>query len=797
MNRLALFNPAKSVLPAMLALVLPLRPLAAGTDLNGDKAVDVADAQAFLRSVADASPPAKSLDLDGDGAVGLSDALLYGRWINGLYEKPSAGLGTLYFRNPADTAAFAGYQADLKAKAAWSMTDLQQRYPSAPAAPPGYAQGQVQYESEVATALAKWAPPDWSKAQFLSQVRSQGMAVSASLSFPNYFQALDKIHTEDLPLMFTTDAMLHSIFLSYDHILMELETNVFSASLEKILDASLDYAQANYEDQNGTDVQDMLTTALLLLNPARSNVSKSAAVSANLAAVAAQQLGPFRMYGIDTIVDWTQFKPRGHYTKTPQLSAYFQAMMWLSRADLSLDLRAQPKTGGPKASFTRMKKDALILWDCVLNSGSYPAWLEFNGYVEYMVGMSDGLNMKGMGAVAQALGVTSVPEFLKSFPEARFDSVMAKGRFGAQAILSQAKEYPPGGTAELDLSPIFSFMPQRFILDSYTFSQAVFPLTAAIMPSSLQIAFALGDNSALKDMPAVQPDKVPGALGAQRALYDAISEEGWQSNLYTSWLGFLRKLSVGEGNVKVSPVFRGQAWRAKMRNTQLASWAHLRHNTILYAKQSYTGGTTCSFPKAYVEPYPEFFAAVAAYARIGGATFKGKRPAVAAYFEKLGEISGRLRDIAGRSAQGMGPTDDQAVWLKSALQSKPPMMCGAARVYDGWFMDLIYGKLEDVERGTDFTIADVHTHIQDEQGPDMVLHVATARINLAAVAVQEDSCVTLYVAPVGSYYDVLRSGTLERYNDEEWTAAVEKTPGTAVGGPIVTRPAWTAPMMGP
>ena len=47
-------------------------------------------------------------------------------------------------------------------------------------------------------------------------------------------------------------------------------------------------------------------------------------------------------------------------------------------------------------------------------------------------------------------------------------------------------------------------------------------------------------------------------------------------------------------------------WQEKM-NTQLASWAELRHDNLLYAKQSYTGGTVCSYPYSYVEPFPEFY----------------------------------------------------------------------------------------------------------------------------------------------------------------------------------------------
>ncbi|MCB9248138.1 MAG: DUF3160 domain-containing protein [Ignavibacteriales bacterium] len=42
-------------------------------------------------------------------------------------------------------------------------------------------------------------------------------------------------------------------------------------------------------------------------------------------------------------------------------------------------------------------------------------------------------------------------------------------------------------------------------------------------------------------------------------------------------------------------------------NSQLASWTELRHDNLLYAKQSYTGGVTCSYPFSYVEPIPAIF----------------------------------------------------------------------------------------------------------------------------------------------------------------------------------------------
>jgi hypothetical protein len=50
-----------------------------------------------------------------------------------------------------------------------------------------------------------------------------------------------------------------------------------------------------------------------------------------------------------------------------------------------------------------------------------------------------------------------------------------------------------------------------------------------------------------------------------------------------------------------------EAWKYKELNTALASWTQLRHDTILYAKQSYTMLLGISEPldsklRGYVEP---------------------------------------------------------------------------------------------------------------------------------------------------------------------------------------------------
>ena len=45
-----------------------------------------------------------------------------------------------------------------------------------------------------------------------------------------------------------------------------------------------------------------------------------------------------------------------------------------------------------------------------------------------------------------------------------------------------------------------------------------------------------------------------------------------------------------------------------------ASWAELRHDTLLYAKQSYSAAAGCEYPDAYVDPYPAFYGKLEAFA---------------------------------------------------------------------------------------------------------------------------------------------------------------------------------------
>jgi hypothetical protein len=95
------------------------------------------------------------------------------------------------------------------------------------------------------------------------------------------------------------------------------------------------------------------------------------------------------------------------------------------------------------------------------------------------------------------------------------------------------------------------------------------------------------------------------------------SSTEWKQNLYYYWLYGLVSILDMKKNENLPFFMQTEGWERKSLNTAMASWSELRHDTILYAKQSMTaecGGDGEEIklwvpepPKGYVEPNLEFY----------------------------------------------------------------------------------------------------------------------------------------------------------------------------------------------
>jgi hypothetical protein len=362
-------------------------------------------------------------------------------------------------------------------------------------------------------------------------------------------------------------------------------------------------------------------------------------------------------------------------------------------------------------------------------------------------------------------------------------AAIVAGAYGDQRILGQlVRQAPHEGTWPLDAT--FLILGQRYVLDSHVFSNVVYdrvnPDTPGVplrlMPDPLDVAYAALANDQAAGLLAgdLSLHQYAPQLEGMRLLADAHPATYWGANLYNRWLAALRALSPGPALASATPaVAATEPWGRRILQAQLASWAELRHDTLLYAKPSYTSGVLCEFPDAYVEPNPAFFARIEAFADGGGALVADlPLPAgspladrISLYFERLRQVAGILRAMAEHQAIGTPHAPEHLAFVNQAVSIVRG--CAGPQFLDGWYAELFF----DTDGAADFdpTIADVHTQPTDEGGAFVgrVLHVGTGFPRLMVVAAETCAGPRAYAGVVSAYHEVVTS-QLQRLTDEDW-----------------------------
>jgi len=303
-----------------------------------------------------------------------------------------------------------------------------------------------------------------------------------------------------------------------------------------------------------------------------------------------------------------------------------------------------------------------------------------------------------------------------------------------------------------------------------------------MIPDPLDAAFAaMGNNQAgLLLQPELDRFGYAKDLASMRALADEHGDAFWGANLYNVWLSALRALSPGSDGEGPLEIARTEPWGRRLLNTQLASWAELRHDTILYVKQSYTAGAVCEFPDALVEPNPAFFARIERFAQQGaaiagelrfGQADLGQR--VRDYFANLGQVAGLLREMAEHQRDGQPFTQTHLQFINETVRIQN--ICGGGWV-EGWYAKLFFNPSDAIE--FEPTIADVHTQPTDAGGAEVgrILHVGTGFARLMVVTAKTCQGPRAYVGLASSYFEVVTEDW-KRLDDPSWEKQLmEATP---------------------
>jgi hypothetical protein len=653
-----------------------------------------------------------------------------------------------------------------------------------------------------------------------------------------YFQ----VYSSDLPVFVSTDSIMHALHKSYDDILMDMEMGIFTMTIKDILAKTHAEAGAKYKDggvpNNVMDVDLYLTVARNLLEGAgspavdinydgkpvwdgtvkvKSNHGQDAAVLELLNEVRDLRLHdpyasdpksrePIKIYGGERYPDFSQFRPRGHYTKNQTLKNYFRAMMWLGRVDCGFNVLPPADTKGMRVDSDRELRDSITFCEALKASGGVKPLRAMDEIIAFMVGRSDNLTVFMLLDICEKMGAELVVDgTVKNFDKVKDE--LKTGKHAAQMIRSQLVISSPGNSVKVPPPAVFQVFGQRFIMDSFVLSQVVYDSILfknakqrRMMPMGLDAMAALGNDEAINLLePELKQWNYSANLMASRDFVNAHPPTYWKSNLYVLWLDCLRTLHADMSKEKRFPeAMRTKAWQMKQLQTQLGSWAELRHDTILYAKQSYTARPDCSYPAGYVEPYPEFYARVKFFADEAARLFtaaefpapgnpnqekwvKDAQGRYVKFFKQMSETVGTLEVLAKKELAGEEFTDEQKLFVKKTVDrrgggSGPPR-------YDGWYPNLFYDRGECAEWAP--VVADVHT----DPASRSCLEVAVGDAMLGVIAIDNDGDRMVYVGPLYSYYE-FHQPVDKRLTDPEWHEMINK-------GQLPPRPAWTKDFVAP
>ena len=605
--------------------------------------------------------------------------------------------------------------------------------------------------------------------------------------YRQFYQLYEDGRYAEQPAFVTTNSVLHVYHLMFDKLLRTTETQYLIADAQALTSAMLQASQAQLAAAQGTPLETAahrnvayFAVAARLLDPqAAIPPAVASDVQAELALIAAHAgIQPSHIFA-DYQQDYSQFVPRGHYTRTPALSQYFQAMMWYGQ--MTFRLNSPDET-----------RSALLLASALQAGGSGPhapatLWDQIYEPTAFFVGTADDLTYRDYWPlITQVYGASPAPA---AFAD---DAKLAQFEEAAKALAAPRinSMFVYIWEDKTQVTKGLRFMGQRFTVDEYVLGQLLYRNVGTLddprmLPKALDVPAAMGSDTALQILTqegethyanyTTQMTKVRGELSS-------LPQSQWTENLYWSWLYTFFPILHPAPGAGYPAFMQSDAWATKELNTVTGSWTELKHDTLLYAKQvmAEAGGGPPQQIKGYVEPYPEFYGRIAA---LIGMTQDGlsKRglldPTLAEPLATLHTLALTLQTISVKELQNQPLTSDEYDTIQYYGATIEHLTIAAADINN------VTGRvyLEDQDSAL---AADVASSPYNQ-----VLEEAVGHPTAIYVVVPVDGTLVLARGGVYSHYEFTVAAA-DRLTDDAWKAQLNANQAPAL-------PAWTSVFLKP
>jgi hypothetical protein len=490
------------------------------------------------------------------------------------------------------------------------------------------------------------------------------------------FHVYEENDYKNVPSLVTADSVLHLYHIFFDFSLRKVESERLLPIVKRLTTGMLAASLVDHGAATDAAVKDAALRNVAFFGLADRLLGGNAPLPEAARALVAQDLAlanAHEGFGQGAIfpykIDYSQFAPRGHYTRSEDLKKFFRAMMLYGLSPFA-QTDDTPANRGPMLQG--------LLWTRAMYGKKLDAdWVRVYEPTAFFVGAADDLTPAEWRAMShEAFGVGAnvndfadadkMEAFVAKVEAARKPSIAPK--FASQ----MGKDLGPG--ADVVSGPLpppgaqLRFMGQRYVPDSEVLQVLSEPGDRPF-PSGLDVMAAFGSPRA-----AALLDKHADIYNAQgwtkyksertkiTQKFANLPRETWNSNLYYGWLFALRALN--EAPPTGAPAFmRNTAWQDKSLWSALGSWAQLRHDTLLYVKQSAVelggGEDERPFVKGYVEPNVAFYDRLFALTRASKDGLKKRDLLPQDLYEKFGDFEvllSQLRTISRKELAGQALT---------------------------------------------------------------------------------------------------------------------------------------------
>ena len=576
------------------------------------------------------------------------------------------------------------------------------------------------------------------------------------------------------PSFVTTDLYLQLFHLYFDCMLREVEENKLHAMMTKL---SLSMYLKLYQQANSTDNEEIKSLATYdaaffaiayeLFTGASIGTSDFQSITKPEVKRVLDSKNDFSDFIEDyqnVMFSYSLFRPRGHYSRNENLKKYFRGMMWLQSVPFGLDEEISLRRAIVMADALNNEKNAQKDYD------------QLNVLLNYLMGSADNLSIPQVQAEIKKIG--------KPLRELLSD---------ANAIATIKKNLDEIGEKQTRIRPKFEMtshnkvclMPQRYQPDAEVLQEMVDydnDPTKRATPKGLDFFAAMGVSPA-EQILIEEGQQWKDFKPMLTKMKTRMQEINWDETIATQWMNALKVVSDKADN---QPYFMGTPeWDKKNLNAMLASWAELKHDAILYAKQPFGaecggGGLPDPVVMGYVEPNVGFWKKAIELLDNTSKLLKEQGMLT----EKVDDATTRIRE----EAEFLLRTSEKELRGETLVEEEYDQIKCMGATFENISLDLLRQPNQslmgwDDVQGADkkvALIADVYTANAKNNPDKSVLFEGVGLADEIYVIVEIEGCLYIARGAVLSYREFTQPMDLQRLTDEEWQKQLEQEPRKGV-----------------